>query len=275
MASVVFSKAEVETMILALLDFSPDTPDTVKRFLVARKLEVALGSLGEYPTDMDRISFGIVPDGDGGGDGDEGVAGNGVEGGDKGGVVPGGGGAGGAGGAGQQCSRGGASTRAANEGREWNLEDRYLEQEDIMSQDIYGEDQPPPNCSGPTYSMASTIGVAEEPPQDVNIRQFILAVCKHARACLDKNPSSLPWTSPETLLKAITGETDIVGVYQTAQLGTHTNNSIESIVSMAKVCMATDTLDALLQLNSWLNCIKFASLVERGVFFGCMEIIKV
>jgi len=176
--------------------------------------------------------------------------------------------AGGAGGAGGQCSRGGASGRAlclaANERTEWNLEHSYLEHKDIINQDIYGEDQqPPPNCSCPGYSSASTIPVAEEPPLDLNTRQFILAVCKHARTCLDKESLSLPWTSPETLLKAVTGETDIVGVYQTSQVGCHTDDSISSIVSMAKVCMATDVLDALLQLNSWLNCIKFASLVER------------
>jgi len=94
MASIVFSKADIETIILSLLDFSPDTPDKAKCFLLACKLDMALGSLAESSMDTEWVSFGIVPNSGEDGD-DEGDAGNGVEGGEKRGVVPGAGGAGG------------------------------------------------------------------------------------------------------------------------------------------------------------------------------------
>jgi len=119
----------------------------------------------------------------------------------------------------------------------------------------------------PTYSAASSTPIAEEPPNDTAITQFLLAISTQAKRCLSqqkKRKSAIG--HPEDILRIISGnaptselQSFFFGVNNIPENG----DIFDNMSHFASACAAAETTEGLIHLVYYLNAIKFACLATR------------
>ncbi|KAF8869528.1 hypothetical protein CPB84DRAFT_1755006 [Gymnopilus junonius] len=120
----------------------------------------------------------------------------------------------------------------------------------------------------PTYSSASSIGIAEEPPQTPAIAQFLSAVAVQARYCISppKKKKKTVIGHPEDILHIITGRVmteELQPFFAGVNNSPQSNDILDKVAHYASACAVAETTEGLVHLVYYLNAIKFASLVTR------------